>query len=124
MEGTGHKASKLGSGMVRSQGFLEKFARMEQERVGRLREQVLAVHFHIDPKDDKLVRELVERRRLCDLWCEVPADIALYGERHLETGMTYHSLVFLGLASNNRWLYTPDGRIIGKTKDKFDLTDI
>ncbi len=28
---------------------------------------------------------------------------------------------FIGLVANNRWIYTADGKIIGKTKHRFNL---
>lgn len=70
----------------------------------KLVSNLIEERFGVDCKDMEAVKRLIQSKRL---------------------SMVYdHNGSFIGISSNNRWLYTPNGQVIGKEGGRYRIENI
>lgn len=69
----------------------------------KLVSNLIEERFGVDCKDMEAVKRLVQSKRLS----------LVYG----------HNGSFIGISTNNRWLYTLDGRIVGKKGKRYIISE-
>lgn len=100
---------------------LEKMAEEQEdwkEKVGDFKNKcdaytirIIASRFKCSEFDWETMQGIIDKKKL-------KSKVIMYGDT------PEYTLVYLGVVANNRWLYTPDGKTIGKKGKSFNLEEL